>query len=142
MVDFGANRAVLLHPEQGFAELLDPPAHSAEGGDVVAAPANDDAEGSEAEGRQIELAPVRAAASRIQSLLELTSPSPVPAAEVPSPGTAAPVQGPLRSKEYPLRTDIEFPRKLAREVMPKTMDGLVTCMAQRIEIDAATSSLP
>ena len=36
---------------------------------------------------------------------------------------------------YRLRDDLAFPRDLAREVMPKSMEGLVRCISERVAID-------
>lgn len=42
---------------------------------------------------------------------------------------------------YHLRDDIEFPKALAREVLPKSMDGLVDCIATRIQFDDSVINL-
>ncbi|TPG52313.1 hypothetical protein EAH89_18950 [Roseomonas nepalensis] len=139
VIDFGSRTAVLLDPKGGFAELLDP-----------VEPESDFIDSGTGTAEPIEVrAPgvvetPRAAALRVQPLLELTEPlsmrlPPFTGAH-PQP-KAEPQARPPSLASYPLREDVAFPRKLAREVMPRSMDGLVACMAQRIEIDSSTLNL-
>lgn len=140
IVDFGDAKAALLDPKGGFAELLVPPAH----GSAHADPSIGPGPGDDAPVDGGSLSQVRAAALLVQRALALPAAPdgglpasrasetsgwrlamPEPTQVRPEPGLAA----------YRLRDDVDFPRRLAREVMPKTMDGLVNCIAQRIQID-------
>lgn len=143
VVDFGHRKAVLLDPAGGFAELLEPPAigetASAAGSPAVGAgPLSD---GAGVAGSAV-APPAQAAALRVQPLLELTGAPAAGGRGSPQPGrpncAAAGAPAPPSVRAYPLRDDIAFPRKLAREVMPRSMAGLVACMAQRMEIDGST----
>lgn len=121
LVDFGGSRTALLNPDTGFAELLEP---------APSSPLSDFAAAS----------PVRAAALRTQDYLDfaLTMPLTPPR----TTGNSAPVRHADPSHmAYRLRQDITFPRQLAREVMPRTMDGLVACIARRIRIDDSVLNL-
>lgn len=132
VIQVSGGRAVLVDPANGFREMLDPPPLP------VTDPANDDEEEVAAEpaGR------LRAAALRIQDYLDLRdTPHPRPRPGAGPEGfrlihtSAAPRNAATPQSVYPLRTDLEFPRRLAREVMPRSMDGLVACIAERVVID-------
>lgn len=148
VIDFGGGKAALLDPKGGFAELLDPPpilprADAAEDdADDEAMDAIDDQDSSPS-------APgIRAAALRAQSWLDMEMPgiraggldeARVPLVLLPTEPGAPIIRPGLVA--YPLRGDLSFPRALAREVMPKSMDGLVKAIAQRIKIDDGVISL-
>lgn len=146
VIDFGGGKAALLDPKGGFAELLDPPPSSpgTEAADVEADDVSADAADTE---DAAVTTPVRAAALRTQSLLDMVMPETphggleearVPLVLLPTEPGAAARPGLVA---YPLREDLAFPRALAREVMPKSMDGLVKAIAQRIKIDDGVVSL-
>lgn len=151
VIDFGTSKAALLDPAHGFAELLDPPpapqpdpaavesTMEPSGGKVGAAVAPEEATPS---------VRTRSAALAVQSWLLFDS---APGGASPTgqgaevlrlvaPEVPRPRAEPER-RSYPLRSDIVFPRKLAREVMPRTMDGLVACIAQRIKLDGEALTL-
>jgi superfamily II DNA or RNA helicase len=140
IIDFGTRTAVLLDPAGGFGELLDPlePEREEFTSDRgMAGPLEGAAPGAQE--------PSRAAALRVQPLLELTEPPSMRLGPVhgsrPPQGEERPQPKPPSVASYLLREDISFPRKLAREVMPRSMDGLVACIAQRIEVDSSTLNL-
>jgi type III restriction enzyme len=155
VIDFGASKAALLDPKGGFAELLDPPIYEVPAIDI------DDSLAAADDGPETKTptARTRAAALKVQTWLGMSLPTArapassglrASAPQVPVDNFALAMQGltppgtrrmPPDRIGYPLRTDIEFPRKLAREVMPRSMEGLVQCIAQRIKIDDAAIAL-
>lgn len=142
IIDFGTSRAALLDPKGGFAELLDPPSRPAAPEDEALVLGSGDEDQGETVGVN-----ARAAALKVQQWLGLSFPQGMPP-QVPAHEFALAMQphpGAQRMQPdqvaYPLRTDIDFPRALHREVMPRTMEGLVRCIAQKITIDEAAISL-
>lgn len=161
VVEVGAGQAVLLDPRNGFAELLDQPQRRQPDQGRDAEPtaetgtrdmglfdldtAANDAEAKRANARAVALkaqqwvareldlgggeggAPPR---RRAPENWELTHPV--------DPDPASGLQGRVA---YPLRTDIQFPRALRREVMPRTMEGLVQGIADSIRLDADALNL-
>ena len=137
VVDFGNHREVLLDPKGGFSELLIPRPDAGPPTLAGGMPPS-----SEAAASQV-------AALRVQTILELTSPD-VADPDHDADDEELPKRARTRERgdvrrqnliEYPLRQDIAFPRRLSREVMPKTMNNLVECMAQQIVIDDSTLNL-
>lgn len=143
VVEFGGSRVALVNPDGGFAELLDPPAPG----------------GGEAAGTDDPAGRVRAAALRVQGSLDMAlHDARRPSGSAPgfggrahqtveegwglavqdAPAVAARRLGRV---SYPLRADLRFPRALAREVMPRSMDGLVQGIARRIRIDDGAIAL-
>jgi superfamily II DNA or RNA helicase len=136
IIDFGQGSQILLDPSQGFKELLIPsvPAPS------QVEPHKDElsADAEPADERVDPAAPVYLPLSSAQPYLALL------AAELDAPVrvSAAPGReegGDTRRSPalygYRLREDIVFPKALAREVMPKSMAGLVRCISERVAID-------
>lgn len=145
VIDFGGRKAVLLDPDGGFAELLDPPPPlpSAETNAV----SEDVTDGGDVEDATLP-SPTRAAALASQSWLDMALPEMLRGAleEPHAPSLTLALTEETSTVRpgivgYRLRTDIVFPRALAREVMPKSMDGLVKAIAQRIKIDDGVLSL-
>lgn len=160
VVRVGADTAVLLNPENGFAELLDMPrpgdgayggppemASSLHDTTKVDATENLDAKHPWTIPADLATLPNWAQAERVQPLLDGLWSSVRSERDHHQERSASPSDGeaagspPHGLHAYPLRTDVVFPRKLAREVMPKTMDGLVQCIARRIDIDDTAIAL-
>ena len=147
LIEVAGGKAVLLDPAGGFKELLVAPAKP------QPAPAPEDVQpkpDASTEGSSEPVLPIGAAALFAFSALE----SLVEARKAPRPPREAAADFRLEQAEmvpqrrlrtdlvpYPLRKDISFPRTLAREVMPKTTDGLVACIARRIGVDADALAL-
>ncbi|GLR80266.1 DEAD/DEAH box helicase family protein (plasmid) [Azospirillum oryzae] len=153
VVDFGSSKAALFDPRSGFAELLVPPTPaSGDKGAQEAASAHEDVHEEpestsdpDSSGGHAKETVQRAAALRVQSaldfILEAPEPSLVRSAGKERLSSADPGTSSFKVHRYPLRTDITFPRRLSREVKPRTMDGLVACIAERIQIDDAVVNL-
>ncbi|UKJ75926.1 DEAD/DEAH box helicase [Azospirillum brasilense] len=143
VIQVSGGRAVLVNPQDGFAEMLELSPAVASVADAV--------EGAASGGSSLEradadepAAPLRSAALRIQRYFDLGDtlvrrprPDGMPAGDftLTAPEVAA-RRTPPGQTVYPLRTDLDFPRFLAREVMPRTMEGLVAGIADRVKIDA------
>lgn len=135
VIDFGQGSKILLDPTQGFKELLVPPASvlvpdALDYGDLPSTVRSDDA----SDHSRPTYIPLQKAQPYLARLFdELDTPARVSATagreESDSDKRIAPLFG------YRLRDDISFPRALAREVMPKSMDGLVRCISERVAID-------
>jgi superfamily II DNA or RNA helicase len=134
VIDFGQGSQILLDPTQGFQELLVPSAPAlpddiARSGQTPSqVPPVDLAE----PGAPVYL-PLVAAQPYLALLSdELDAPARVNVATTEKEGEGRP---PTPLFGYRLRDDIAFPQALAREVMPKSMDGLVRCISERVAID-------
>lgn len=134
VIDFGQGSQILLDPTQGFKELLVPSAPIlAEGivepGDApTAVPAGDAPDAA---------APVYLPLASAQPFLALLSDELDAPARVNATTTKEEDERkrPAQLFGYRLRDDISFPKALAREVMPKSMDDLVRCISERVAID-------
>jgi len=137
VIDLGDRKAALLDPDGGFAELFDPPEPPPPSNDV-----QDGVQGIDG-GEEANVPPrLRAAALRTQSYLDIRlDEARRPPAEWNLQPTAPAARAGTGRVGYPLRTDIQFPAALAREVMPRRMDGLVAAIAQRIKIDDGVLTL-
>lgn len=156
VVQVGAGTAVILDPQSGFAELLDGSPYPTDG--AITANEQPDVRGRNQDvsgDRDITSGAAgwaepfpglttltsRGRAERVQPLLDGLWASVRQKASIVEAGKEAEMASAPALHAYPLRDDIDFPKKLAREVMPKTMDGLVECISRRIEIDDTTITL-
>lgn len=144
IIEVQGGKVALLDPQGGFKELLAPPAPEAPAaalpeqadGPKEGAGANDPKGQANMKARSI--------AYLTQTFLDRLGAAEQPKRSQPAMVEAfglEPTEAPAPKTKpglvpYPLRTDIPFPTKLAREVMPKSMDGLVEGIARRIKIDA------
>lgn len=134
VIDFGQGSQILLDPTQGFKELLVPSVPAARDDDRLSEQASTASPGV---GQPDPAAPVYLPLASAQPYLallssELDAPARVNAATGKEEDEA---KRPTPLFGYRLRDDLVFPKALAREVMPKSMDGLVTCISERVAID-------
>ncbi len=129
VIDFGQGSQILLDPTQGFKELLVP--NLATAGSEQDQPTMANVEPINP------AAPVYLPLSLAQPYLSLLSDELDTPARVKSATTSGneDEKRPTPLFGYRLRDDISFPKALAREVMPKSMDGLVRCISERVAID-------
>lgn len=129
VIDFGQGSQILLDPTQGFKELLVP--HLATAGSDQTPPTSPNDEPTNP------AAPVYLPLALAQPYLALLSDELDAPARVKSATTSGDEDEnrPTPLFGYRLRDDISFPKALAREVMPKSMDGLVRCISERVAID-------
>lgn len=133
VIDFGQGSQILLDPTQGFKELLVPSTSILTESIVQSEEAPTSVPSGAASDTAAPVYLPLASAQPFLALLsdELDAPARVNATTKEEDERKRPT--PLFG--YRLRDDIPFPRALAREVMPKSMDGLVRCISERVVID-------
>lgn len=136
----GSGIEAVLTPERGFIDVLD----------VEQKGQHDDGLGptpsTHVSGVISDQNRLRAAALSVQGALDSWVGSGWEVAVPPQAQYRASASGGQQRREdswiaYRLRADIEFPKKLCREVMPADMDGLVQCIGNRIAFGDAVVNL-
>jgi hypothetical protein len=134
VIDFGQGSQILLDPTQGSKELLIPVVPSA----LTNTPSADQPPLSDFTTQPAPPPPpVYHPLALVQPHLDLLSEeidAPLRNGAASAKGNNAPIK-PAALYGYRLRDDVSFPRALAREVMPKSMEGLVRCISERVAID-------
>jgi hypothetical protein len=145
VIDFGSHKCAILDPDGGFIEAFvdwaaepDTSASSPVDNPTVSDPAistADEAESTIADRAVKHLVALDIGRTTLfDTLPTQTAPGSIlkSARDEDADSVALRRQGYIA---YPLRTDIQFPRFLAREVMPKSMDKLVEGVASTIDFD-------
>ena len=145
VVEISGQRAVILNQETGFAELLGEPEREA--AEVIGPSSEREVVVSFEQGMPPHFAShgAESVALRSQGIMNSLIPRPRYvsdfALEPPDEAGASRVRHGSRHQAYRLRDDIAFPRALAREVMPRSMTDLVSCIARRVDLDAEAVAL-